>query len=93
MDVWFIIITLSSLTGLLVARFMKHKRAIVVAGVVPWLGLLSKLLYEEYFVPYQGGGASMWPVAQVFGGTAAAFIGMIVFSLARKFIWPINDAH
>jgi len=93
MNIWYILITLSSLVGLLVAKYMRHKLSIFVAGAVPWLGLLGSLLYTEYFVPYQGGGASMWPVAQLFGGTAAAVIGVVVFFLARKFIWPIKDAH
>ena len=92
-NIWYILITLSSLVGLLVAKYMRHKLSIFVAGAVPWLGLLGSLLYTEYFVPYQGGGASMWPVAQLFGGTAAAVIGVVVFFVARKFIWPIKDAH
>lgn len=93
MHSWIILITLSSLTGLFVAKYMRHKLSIFVAGAVPWLGLLGLLLYSEYFVPYQGGGASMWPVAQLFGGTAAAGIGVLVFLIARKFIWPISSAH
>ena len=93
MHVWFVLITLSSLVGLLVAKYMRHKLSIYVAGAVLWLDLLGSLMYTEYFLPHQGGGASMWPIAQLFGGTAAALIGILVFLVARKFIWPINDAH
>ena len=93
MHVWLILITLSSVVGLLVAKYMRHKLSVFVAGSLPWLGLLGVLLYIEYFVPYQGGGASMWPVAQFFGGTAAALIGVVTFLVARKFIWPVNDTH
>ena len=93
MHIWITLITLSSLTGSFVAKYMQHKLAIVVAGAVPWLGLLAWILYTEYFLPYQGGGASMWPVAQLFGGTAAAGTGVLAFIVARKFVWPIDRAH
>ncbi|EDY86337.1 hypothetical protein GP5015_1811 [gamma proteobacterium HTCC5015] len=42
---------------------------------MPWLALLAAILYAEYVLPYEGGGASMWPIAQLVGGTAAAFSG------------------
>lgn len=87
MNTWFMLIFLSSLVGLLVARFMQHKLSILVAGALPWLGMLCVLLYSAYFVPYQGGGASMWPIAQLFGGSAAAICGITAFVIARKFIW------
>lgn len=67
---------------------MRHKFSILIAGAIPWFGLLGVLLYWEYFIPYQGGGASMWPVAQLFAGTAAAIIGILSFKIACKFIWP-----
>lgn len=87
MNTWFMLIFLSSLVGLLVARFMQHKLSILVAGALPWLGMLCVLLYSAYFVPYQGSGASMWPIAQLFGGSAAAICGITAFVIARKFIW------
>lgn len=93
MHIWFILILLSSLVGLLVARYMQHKLSIFVAGAIPWLGMLCALLYSEYFVPYQGGGASMWPIAQIFGGSAAAVCGIAAFLIARKFIWSKKNAH
>ncbi len=64
--------------------------AVVVGAAVPWLGLLGYLLYNEYFVPYQGGGASMWPIAQLVAGTAAAVIGAIFSSIA--WFWRSNRA-
>jgi hypothetical protein len=34
-------------------------------------------LYHEYVAPYSGGGASMWPLAQLVAGTPAALLGML----------------
>ncbi|MBT0588191.1 hypothetical protein [Alteromonas oceanisediminis] len=93
MHIWLILISLSSLSGLLVARYIQHKISILLAGAIPWLGLLSAILYSEYFMPYQGGGASMWPVAQLFGGTVAAVVGVITFKICRKFIGSKKNAH
>lgn len=42
-----------------------------------WLGMLFFLLFNEYVLPYEGGGASMWPLAQLFAGTAAAVSGLL----------------
>lgn len=39
------------------------------------------ILLEEFVLPYQGGGASMWPIAVVFGGAygaAASGAGVLV---------------
>lgn len=63
---------------------MKGRLGIVLSGAIPWLGLLAGLLYQEYFVPYQGGGASMWPIAQLFGGTVAAVTGIGMYLLGKK---------
>lgn len=86
MYVWLILIGLSALTGFLTAHYIKKDWAIYIAGAVPWFGLLAAILYTEYTTPYQGGGASMWPVAQFFGGTVAAAIGIISFRLSRNFL-------
>ena len=65
---------------------VRKKWAIYIAGAVPWFGLLAALLYTEYFTPYRGGGASMWPIAQFFGGTVAAAIGVLTFEIAKKLL-------
>jgi hypothetical protein len=49
----------------------------MLAGAIPWSGLLACLLFSEYCLPYRGGGASMWPIAQLFGGTIAAGTGVV----------------
>ena len=46
----------------------------------------AAILYHEFFVPYQGGGASMWPIAVAFGGVyglCAALVGVLLVDLAR----------
>lgn len=75
MILWLTIVILSALVGAISGYSIRSWWAIFVGGAVPWLGLLSMLLYDEYFVPYSGGGASMWPVAQLFAGTVAAIVG------------------
>jgi len=45
---------------------------------------LASLLYQEYFAPHQGGGASMWPIAQLFGGTLAASLGVAAYFFTIK---------
>jgi len=63
------------LVGIVSAFLVKGGKAIVLGGAIPWLGVLAWLLYNEYFVPYSGGGASMWPIALIVAGTAAAVAG------------------
>jgi hypothetical protein len=75
MNAWLILGLASLAVGVLAGFVFRGVIAIVVGSIVPWCGLLAVLLYHEYFVPYQGGGASMWPVAQLFGGTFAAIVG------------------
>jgi hypothetical protein len=76
MNVWLGILMPSALIGLACARLVKGLHGAIAAAAIPWLGLLVVLLYYEYFGPYQGGGASMWPIAQLVGGTIAAIVGL-----------------
>lgn len=84
MNVWLTILIPSAIVGLLCAFFLKRRLGIVLAGAIPWFGLLAGLLYQEYFVPYQGGGASMWPIALLFGGTVAAVTGIVTYLLGKE---------
>jgi hypothetical protein len=83
MEVWLVIVSLSAATGFLCARLFQGTIAWIASGLLPWLGLLASLLYQEYFVPYQGGGASMWPIAQLFAGTVAAVVGLATHAIFR----------
>lgn len=54
------------------------------AAVVPAFVLLA-----EFVLPYQGGGASMWPIALVFGGiygAASSFVGILLGALIAKVV-------
>lgn len=81
MNAWVMLIVPSVTFGMIVAFLTKKSWAIYVAGVIPWLGVLCAIIYTEYFTPYQGGGASMWPIAQFFGGGVAAVVGIAGFLL------------
>ena len=76
----------SALIGLLTAIYIKRSWAVYFAGAVPWFALLAAILYTEYFMPYEGGGASMWPIAQLVGGTVAAVVGVVVFRFTVNLI-------
>ncbi len=86
MHIWLILISASALTGLLVAIFVKKPWAIYLAGGIPWFGLLAAILYTEYLTPYQGGGASMWPIAQLFGGAVAGASGIVTYNIIRNIL-------
>ena len=62
---------------------MNIKTGLLLSAVIPWLGLLGVLLFQEYVFPYKGGGASMWPIAMLFGGTVAALTGMVSFWVTK----------
>ena len=83
MEAWLTIILLSAATGFLCSRLLTGAIAWVASALLPWLGLLAWLLYQEYFVPYQGGSASMWPIAQLFAGTVAAGVGLAAHAIFR----------
>ena len=84
MLLWFAIVGGSIAVGLVAARLLAGRRAAGwVAGVTAWLLMLAYLLVNEYVLPYRGGGASMWPIAQLFGGTIAAVVAALSCSLAQ----------
>ena len=84
MTQWATIIVLSAATGAACAWLAGGKVARVLAAGIPWCGMLAWLLYHEYFVPYSGGGASMWPVALLFAGTVAAAIGFFTCTWLQR---------
>ena len=82
---WLILLVPSFIVGLICAYFIKGKLGVILAGAIPWFGLLACIIYSEYFVPhtYKGGGASMWPIAQLFGGTIAAATSIAAYNLSK----------
>ena len=83
MHIWLILIGGSTLAGYLAAIVIRKSWAIYIAGALPWFALLGALIYTEYFTSYEGGGASMWLIAQLFGGTIAAAAGVASYKLTR----------
>jgi hypothetical protein len=81
---WLVLIVLSAATGVVVAQLMHGWVGVVSAAAVPFLGTLAWILYGVYFVPYTGGGASMWPIALFFTGWAAALAGLGGYAMGRR---------
>ena len=92
MGIWLILIGGSALAGVLTALLLNKPWAIYLAGAVPWFSLLAALIYTEYFTPYKGGGASMWPIAQLFGGAVAAAIGVTSFTVTSHLLKKTPDS-
>ena len=90
MNAWVSLVGLSVIAGVLSASLFSGIKAILIGGAVPWFGFLAWLLYSEYFVPYQGGGASMWPVALIFAGSIAAVVGA---SAAGLTLWVRRNSR
>ena len=82
--VWLSLLGSSAAIGVLSGRFVEGNRGIFLGAAIPWFALLAYLLIAEYVLPYHGGGASMWPIAQLFGGTAAAVAGLIAATIAQE---------
>ena len=81
---WLGLAVLSAVAGIAAAFVFRGRMAIAAGAAVPWFGLLGVLLYYEFFVPYDGGGASMWPIAQLVGGTFAAVVGGVTAAIVRR---------
>lgn len=86
MAVWLLIVALSAFVGGVCACINSRGLSVLAGAAIPWLGFLALLLLEAYVLPYRGGGATMWPIAQLFGGTAAALVGMGSCLLVRAVI-------
>ena len=80
---WPTLITLSVLAGGICGGLIRGRRAILWGCAVPWLGMLAWLLYNEYLLLHGEGGASMWPVAQLFAGTVMAIAGGLAAAAVR----------
>ena len=85
METWPILITLSAGAGFAIAHLLRGWVGVVSAAAVPWLGTLVWILYGVYFVPYTGGGPSMWQIALFFAGWGAAISGLAGYALGQRF--------
>lgn len=85
MLLWLAIIGASAAVGFGAARLLGGRRAAPwIAGAAAWLLMLAWLLVDEYVLPYRGGGASMWPIAQLFGGTVAAVVAAVTCTAVQQ---------
>lgn len=93
-NAWIQLLVPSAAAGALAGALIRpRKKAILAGAAIPWFGVLAWLLYHEYFVPYAGGGASMWPVALIVGGTFAAITGAMTAGFVnRRRGQPLNEA-
>lgn len=82
-ETWFVLLGGSALVGGLTAWNLRGASSWLVAFLLPPALFLAWLLATEYLLPYRGGGASMWPVALVVGGTAAALTSCCALALVR----------
>lgn len=86
-EAWLAILGGASLVGGLSGWYLRGGFSWAVGLLLPPSLFLSLLLVEEYLVPYQGGGASMWPIAFIVGGTAAVLAScssLLVFRAVRR---------
>lgn len=68
-----------------ILRLLKFKE--VPAWILSCTIIPVFILIEEFLLPYQGGGASMWPIALVFGtfyGSMAGGLGVVLASYYIK---------
>ena len=82
--VWMLLLGGSALVGITIALMTSGRWGIYAAGAIPWFGLLVAILITEHVVPYEGGGASMWPIAQLVGGTIAAVTGVFAYRTTKR---------
>lgn len=83
MLIWLLIVGGSIAIGIAAAVLLKFKYPALAAAAAAWLLLLACMLFNEYVLPYRGGGASMWPIAQLFGGTVAAVVAGVSCMVTR----------
>lgn len=70
------------------ALFLKLHRA-VAAIFIASMVMPTFVIYAEFFHPYEGGGASFWPIPLYVGGAAgfiSACIGVGAGFIVRKFL-------
>jgi uncharacterized membrane protein YjjP (DUF1212 family) len=58
-----------------------------------WTGPIvpAFVLFSEFVMPYQGGGASMWPIALITGGVAGMVAGGVGVAIAALIMRKSND--
>ena len=83
MMLFFLLLT-PFITGAVI-RLRRKKESM--AWLVSSLVLPVIILFDEFVLPYRGGGASMWPIALVIGGfygVISGGLGVVVVSFCLK---------
>jgi hypothetical protein len=70
--------------GLLITR---TRPGFILASCIPAFVVLATLLHREYGAPYEGGGASMWPIAFVVAGVPAIACGCVGCGFGHVLRW------
>jgi hypothetical protein len=58
---------------------------------VPVVCFVTFVLFDAYVLPYRGGGASMWPIAILFGAPVALVGGLLGFLNGHRF-WKTRQS-
>ena len=74
----------STVIGGLSAWHLKGGSSWLVASLLPPAIFLLWIPASEYFLPYRGGGASMWPIAFALGGSVASVTGCCALVIVRR---------
>ena len=85
-----IILLVASVLALVLQRKGKRLGYAVLAPVACFVVFV---LFDAYVLPYRGGGASMWPIAILFGAPVAFAGGLLGFVIGRRFGKPRKGAE
>lgn len=72
---WIPLVLLPIVVGVVASYVLPRTTAVITGAAIPWLAFLAILLWFEFVQPPATGGASMWPIALLIGGTVVAFVG------------------
>ena len=78
---------LSTTTVICGALFRLFVKSIGLAALLGFLAFAALSAYQEFFVPYRGGGASFWPSDSSLSGPCAAFgaaVGAFAVSVVQR---------
>lgn len=57
------------------------------AWLLSWTIMPAFILFVEFALPYRGSGASMWPIALIFGGFYGVIIGGVGVLAASYYLY------
>lgn len=77
----------------ILALVLQHKgKRIGFSVTAPFICLVAFVLFDAYVLPYRGGGASMWPIAILFGAPVVLAGGLLGFFIGRRF-WKTRQSE